>query len=291
MANPSRPAIQTFPFDRSTITLKETAKGHFYMVGDVRIPSVNTYLDIISYPQLREWELRTERGFVVDVATELYDHTKMVKPYSPYAFRLVLNRRIDQVRLARVIDPRTEIGSRIHGAIEALCRQKMGEDVVLPEPPPDDHYFRSRYDAAISGFLRWTEEVGFVPLEVEAPVVHLPLFYAGRYDCKAMVRESIALLDWKSGRTIYRRHHVQLNAYRNAELWMRQHPLPDQQIILKLPSVEGEEAQEVPVANNQRLMDELMAAKICYEGVYGQPPVQTTEGEANEQTEVQSANL
>ena len=74
----------------------------------------------------------------------------------------------------------------------------------------------------------------FKPLMVEFTVVSHKYGYAGTADLLAEVNGVLTLVDWKTGKSVYREAHLQNAAYRQA---VREMGLgdPQQGLILRLP--------------------------------------------------------
>ena len=129
----------------------------------------------------------------------------------------------------KAVSAARDIGTAVHGQIEAILRQQP----VTPTPETAPFVY------AFTSFLA-TERPEF--LGVEQMVANLTYRYAGTYDFGAKIRGRTALVDVKTGK-LKRSHRLQLAAYAAAEFAgfegdPEQHPVPrfrDHYVLLLKP--------------------------------------------------------
>lgn len=166
-----------------------------YRVNGVHFRRVTTLLNGVPKPAFTTWAARTVAEFAVEhkdawLNLPRTDAVKLLKG-APWSQR----------------DDAADRGSAIHATVEAYLNGDQLPDGLTEE----------ELDCAIAveAFLR--QHVRKV-LAVELTVFSPKFKYAGTLDLWARGRDGIRhILDWKSGRDIYRDHAVQLAAYANAE--------------------------------------------------------------------------
>jgi len=96
-------------------------------------------------------------------------------------------------------------GTSAHAWIEAHLR---GESPPLPDDP--------RVLPSLEAYLAWWQKRRPVPLLSERPVAHVPLGFAGRPD---LLLQDGTLVDFKTSKTVYPEHALQLGGYALALEW------------------------------------------------------------------------
>src|SRR5208282_6385084 len=94
----------------------------------------------------------------------------------------------------------------------------------------------------------------FKPLMVEFTVVSKKYGYAGTADLLAEVDGVLTLVDWKTGKAVYKEAHLQNAAYRNALQEMEIYDgctMPLAGLVLRLPKTETDPDFEVVQAADQ----------------------------------------
>ena len=121
-----------------------------------------------------------------------------------------------------------EIGSQVHALIEFTLRMELCEKVG-PSPA-----LEPKAQFAYAEWQKWRQSVKLKPLMVEFTMVSHKYGYAGTADLLAEVNGVLTLVDWKTGKSVYREAHLQNAAYRQA---VREMGLgdPQQGLILRLP--------------------------------------------------------
>lgn len=100
-------------------------------------------------------------------------------------------------------------GTAVHEACELDDRDDLDEGTVDPIIHP-----------YLEGWRRFKEDVGFVPVEIELPVVNGRDGYAGTLDRVGLVNGKLAVLDIKSGAALPLAAGPQLAAYQEAYAWV-----------------------------------------------------------------------
>ena len=126
-----------------------------------------------------------------------------------------------------------EIGTQVHALIEFTLRMELLEKVG-PSPA-----LETKAQFAYASWQKWRQSVSFRPVMVEFTVVSKKYGYAGTADLLAEVDGVLTLVDWKTGKSVYKEAHLQNAAYRQA---VREMGLgdPQQGLILRLPKAESD---------------------------------------------------
>jgi hypothetical protein len=225
-------------------TRKDTKAGRFYEVDGELYPSVTHVLSVISKPALVNWAANTERALVMDAAADLYLDTTLIKtPMSRPAYLSTLDARLGKTKAhQRELAKAADIGTQAHKAIEHRFHVALGH-AVGPEPRLTD---KSLW--AFMAFEDWAREHHVRPILVEQTVWHPGLRYAGTLDVLAEVDGEIAVVDFKTGKSIYSEAHLQNAAYQTALVAMG-HQQPTTGYIVRLPKRDDDpafEAQRTP---------------------------------------------
>lgn len=232
------------------------AKSRFYQVGEKQYPSVTTILSVIGKPALVAWSAKVEREMVIDVSADLY----LDCPSSPRMSRIgwitSLSSRLTKEKAhSKELKKAGEIGNETHSLIEWSLRASLMEKVGAPPKVSEKAMW------AFSAWERWKESVNLKPIMVEFPVWSTTYGYAGTADLLAQIDGKITLLDWKTGKSIYRESYLQNAAYRHAVEEMRI-AVVEQGIIVRLPKVETDPEFEFQVVPEHPT--ELMAAFLSF---------------------------
>lgn len=234
---PSMPTIQ----DR-----RQTRAGRFYEIDGHSYPSVTTILQIINKPALLNWMAKAERDMVLTVSAQLYEDVAETPRMTQEAWRATMESRLGIVKAGhKQAAKAAEIGSQVHALVEWNLHKEMGHKVG-PEPKVADK--------ALWGFMAWEDwrkSVDLKPLFIEQVVYSERHGYAGTLDLIAEVSGKLAVIDWKTGKSIYEEAHLQNAAYRQAVREMG-HGDPVQGLIVRLPKVDTDPEFEVVEALDEK---------------------------------------
>ena len=187
---------------------------HRYTLGKGKdkavLPSVTGVIGVMDKPALPGWSARIQQEADIATAWKLIQENR--RDYADFFFfdsdfREMAGKEKEH---AKALKEAGEIGTDLHGMIEAYCRRLLGETVADPVVKNDRAYF------AYSGFEEWAKSVDLKPVSTEAMVYSKTHGYAGTFDLLAYVNGKLTIIDWKTGRAIYQEHRLQSVAYRMA---------------------------------------------------------------------------
>lgn len=203
--------------DRATRTrprgLRFTPGNHRYTLDGKWCPGVTTVLGCLDKPAIPRWAAKQVAEYVaanpdaVETLRSLGD-TSMVKALAEIPWK----RR----------DDAADRGTTIHDIAERLL---LGEEVDVPD----------ELVGVAESLLRFFDDWRIEPILLEQAVASRTHRYAGTLDLIARYRrpdtaaEGVAILDYKSGKTIYPEAAMQLAAYAGAEFYGLdgdEHPIP-----------------------------------------------------------------
>jgi len=146
----------------------------YRLANGTRVPSVTTVLGVLAKPALIHWAW--------ECGCQGEDYRK--------------------VRGAAA-----QVGTIAHYLI--MCHLK-GIEPELGEYAPEDV---SLAENCVLSYFEWEKGHSMEPVLVEQPLVHEQMEYGGTIDCLAMLDGSLTLIDFKTGKAIYREMVYQLAAY------------------------------------------------------------------------------
>jgi hypothetical protein len=132
------------------------------------------------------------------------------------------------------VDKLAEIGKLAHEMIQAELQGQVCD--LTP-------YSREVVDKAhnsLDSFHNWTRQHTIKPILLEKPLVSERHRFGGTIDCYCLMDldQARTLLDFKSGKQVYREHFIQVSAYRQL---LEEGGYPVDQIrVLQIPRSEGE---------------------------------------------------
>jgi hypothetical protein len=228
----------------------DTKRGRFYEVTGQKWPSVTTILSVLGKDALIGWAAKQEREFVFEAArqvyTELVDGQERDTPMPVLdEFDLKLADRLNVVKAhTKLLKEASAIGTNVHARIEFELNVEMG---LEPEGEP-----KLASDSAIRAYGHyqdWRDTVELKPLHSELAVWSTVFGYAGTIDLIAEVtiegERKVAVIDFKTGKRIYREALLQNAAYRLAA---KERGIPnDLGLIVRLPKEPTDPAFEVGV--------------------------------------------
>lgn len=226
-------------------------------------PSVTTVLNVISKPALIPWAVKMEREAIrwafLDWLTRLDGQTW--QNWKPEQIWSVIEEMTQARRAAEKEKTKAaEIGTAAHALIEWFTKRELGLPVSIE--PPDAP------DAAQWAFMAWQDwarKVGFKPLESELVLYSTQHGYIGTADTIAWVNNEPTLVDYKTGKAVYREAHLQNVAYRaayaeqNGGQWLAG-------LVLRLPKVDTDpEFEPVAVTAGPEAMSAFLGFKAGWE--------------------------
>lgn len=219
-------------------------------------PSVTTILGaVLAKPGLVHWAANEERSLLLTAATELYTEltSTPMDPMTAEQYIGALEMRAGQQRAHRKrLAEAANIGTQVHKRIEYELRTELGlptrERPELSTPQ------------ARRSFERWTEwrkSVQLRPVEMERKVASDKHGYVGTLDLLAYLEDKLDIVDFKTGKKIYRESWLQNAAYRIA--LAEQGVLTDGGTIVRLPKTADD-----PEFDAQRIPESFERLSVCF---------------------------
>ncbi len=153
--------------------------------------------------------------------------------------------------------PTREAGNIIHKAIDSYL-------ATGKKPKIKD----KGHKAAFKNFLKWWKTAGYEVIETECVISDPDLEgegpVAGTMDAylRRKKDKKKGIIDWKTGKSVYTEHYLQLNVYRR--LARKSHP-SQFGLIVRIPQ-DGGKVMEYPVPED-RLLDTSIAALKLWRGL------------------------
>lgn len=219
-------------------------------------PSVTSVLDVISKPALMTWAAKAERALVSQTAADLYIETAKHAQFPRASFVLALERRLG-LALAHVGVSETAmaIGTQVHARIEWTLKRAQGA-LVATDPP----VLTKPAALAFQAYQQFAAAVSLTPQRIEQIVYSHQHRYAGTLDLVATLdaaallrqlqaqggvlpqvaawltaRQTVtALVDFKTGKAVYKESFLQSVAYQRALIEMG-HGRVDGGLVVRLP--------------------------------------------------------
>lgn len=215
----------------------QTEEGNEY-------PSVTTILNVLNKPALQQWIAKTEREMVIQAAANLYEDLPTTPDkMSRAGYLATIKNRIGKTKAyQKELAAAQEVGSAVHALIEWNIRKELGQ-LVGPQPE-----VTSKVLHAFGAYEDWRRQVKFKPLAIEQMVWSDAHAYAGTMDLWAEVDGEPCVLDFKTGKAVYKEAKLQIAAYAHALREMG-HGEPKAGIVLRLPKIETDpnfEAVRIP---------------------------------------------
>lgn len=239
----------------------QTPKGNL-------VPSVTTVLGSIAKPALVGWAAKMEREAAVEVIRKIAQNIKLDSD-PDLAEELFLDLMGKQKAHSREMSKAGEIGSQAHERIEWELKRRMGRPVGNAPQISD------AAEWAYMAWEDWAKQVELVPIAIEETVWSERYGYAGTADLIAWIEGQRTLLDWKTGKSVYREAWLQNAAYRYA--WNEMHEFGDtpedlpvvRGIVVRLPKVIGDPATEaVEITDADNWFRAFMHAKELWHAVF-----------------------
>lgn len=224
-------------------------------------PSVTSILSVLDKPALRNWIANTEREMVITAAANLYEDLPTTgQKMSRAGYLATIKNRIGQTKAyQKELAAAQEVGSAVHALIEWNIRKELGQ-IVGPQPEVSNKILH-----AFAAYEDWRARVKFKPLAIEQTVWSDIHAYAGTMDLWAEVDGEECVLDFKTGKAVYKEAKVQIAAYAFALSEMG-HGHPKAGIVLRLPKIEADPNFEaVRVDNLERYFKAFLAIRQAWE--------------------------
>ena len=218
-------------YDRP-ITLRNVGKGHRYRVEGVScnacakcrkgescigLPSVTTISGKYSEGNLYGAGHRAALDAVFGAYTDR-DKTEVKEEswFDDFLRSTSQGNREDIVRYRQEVeeiptpgDVAREWGTGVHATLEEWLKAKQGGEIPFFLPGT----LEEEYVAAAKPIVEWLDKHECEIMDVEVKVYHPTLLYGGTVDCIARRGGVPIILDWKSGRAIYKDAAAQVAGY------------------------------------------------------------------------------
>lgn len=153
--------------------------SRYYNINGIEYPSVTTILSVIGKPGLMEWKAK-----------------------------------LGKEEADKITKESASLGSKVHQMIEIIILHQLG---FLGSPVPElNKKEKEIVQNAMNEYLKWQKRVHFEPLKSELTVHSKRYRYAGTLDCVGLIGNTLAIVDWKTSKRIYKDHYLQLVAYWHA---------------------------------------------------------------------------
>ena len=224
-------------------------------------PSVTTILSALAKPALIGWAAKEERKMISALAADIYQRLYQItdEPIPPTTFIDMLNDEAGKGAHRKLILKAAEVGTEVHKRIEWEFKRelKIERDETTPTLSTPE---------AENAFQRWTEwrqQVKLKVIAIEKRIFSTLFGYGGTLDLLAEVNGKLSILDFKTGKAIYREAFLQNVAYKMAA--MEEGIQLETGWIVRLPKYPNDpdfEAVEVP--NDPELATTFLALAVVY---------------------------
>jgi len=178
-------------------------KQGYYPIGGIDHVSVTTFLKVISNSFLMGWYAQMEKDSILKlikkaIKTNL-SKSKIIQSIKEQCLK-------ESSAAGRYVFKRGKHGNAIHKAIQKY----LGSGKKPTIKDKKDH-------KAFKSFLKWWSKGEYEAVAVEITISDKKLRAAGTMDAylKRVKDGKLGIGDWKTGKNIYREHHLQNVAYRH----------------------------------------------------------------------------
>lgn len=176
---------------------------HVYRREKAHKPGVTTVAKILDSPNLDDWKVRVQVEGTARVAHA--NPPLFGEPCDVYTARLVALGKA-QYEHQRIADEAADLGKQVHKLVEHAIRAMLGQPTEPPAVTEQAHF-------VFAGWTGWAKGEGFVPLACESRVYNSAADYCGTFDCLAILRGKLGVVDWKPTDVLYPNRRMQLSAY------------------------------------------------------------------------------
>ncbi len=266
--------------------MRRHGKGHSYYVGKQKVPGVTTVLDVINKAGLMRWAANVEREMVIETSGTVFqelvaniasaiasgaDYERIRIPDDRWRAELesALGRKRAHEKLK---DDAADIGKQTHSLIEWYWASMLFGADAGPDPGPEPVIDRAEVESCYKSFREWARAVDLAPLASEIAVVSRGRWVAGTLDHLALIEGRVGITDWKSAKSIYYQHVLQVVGYRacyNEEPMVRGVSQVEDCYIIQLPKTPeiGTAAKVEKVTELDRYEDEFNTAVKLHRAV------------------------
>lgn len=211
------------------IILEYDEKNHIYSVNEKQVYGVTSITGILGKPALIYWAVNQAINFL--------------------KLNLVPGKALDEVQIkqllenARIAHTKTkntaaDVGTMIHDWVAQYVK------AISEKKEPPKRPVNKEMKAAIDGFFRWAKESQLKIIRSEQKVYHDKWQYAGTLDLEGIVNGKRAIIDLKTGKSLYPEAFLQASAYLKAREQETGKEYPGGVIIVRL-SKRVEEGEKI----------------------------------------------
>lgn len=206
---PPDPDVEVFELYGKQVRLEYKDSSHRYKVSDngskpEQVPSVTTILNILNKPAILEWAVRV-------VCDDVESNLRALIAGNSFSvdqiFKVITEARSAHTRLK---EEAAEIGVSTHDWLAGYWRAVMaGNQASYLVNMPEEGHVQNCINAA----LNWFAEHEIKPLYVECPQYSREYKISGRSDFIGIVDGRMAVIDYKSTKSLYPEIALQMAAY------------------------------------------------------------------------------
>jgi len=219
------------------------ASGRTYTLPDrTTVPSVTSILNVVAKPFLVDWAAREERELVCGQAAKL--HVVSIPSSADSGAELRFYQRLKATLPEKhahetIKNTAAGIGSNVHHLIEWTLRTEMGIPAGAQPVLEGTPAVRS-----FAAWEAWRKSISLRPVLIEQTVFSRTHGYAGTMDLLAELNlpalgRTLAILDWKTSKSLHPEYDLQTAAYRKAVTEMGHAPAGIPGVIVRLGKTDG----------------------------------------------------
>lgn len=220
----------------------------FYEVDGTRLPSVTSILGAINKPALVNWAAKQEREMVFAAVRKILPDPSIKRENFIPSLELAVGK---EKAHSKALTAAATIGSEAHGYVEWHVRRLLGQEAGK-EPAVSEKALW-----AAMACQDWMKAVNLSVSLVENVVFSKRHGYAGTLDLAGDVDVEggrvTAIVDFKTGKAIYREAHLQVAAYGFATVEMGLTDTMPAGCIVRLPKVDTDPDFEVCMISAERM--------------------------------------
>ena len=187
--------------NKEEVSIINSKGNRYYLIPGLSepLPSVTSILSTISKPGLISWEKNVAIDYARDKISKYINNSENANTDGLHE---IFENAKQQPKF--IMSQAGEFGTKAHKFIELLLQQDFDVDV-----PDNMKWINQNFNA-------WKDEYNFKNIEQEKYLYSTKYGYAGTADSIGLVNENLFILDWKTSKSLYIEHLLQVSAYANA---------------------------------------------------------------------------
>mgnify|MGYP001357253919 FL=1 len=187
--------------NKEKVSIINSKGNRYYLIPGLSepLPSVTSILSTISKPGLISWEKNVAIDYARDKISKYINNSENANTDGLHE---IFENAKQQPKF--IMSQAGEFGTKAHKFIELLLQQDFDVDV-----PDNMKWINQNFNA-------WKDEYNFKNIEQEKYLYSTKYGYAGTADSIGLVNENLFILDWKTSKSLYIEHLLQVSAYANA---------------------------------------------------------------------------